>query len=297
MKQLENEDEYMGKGEILIYRALDKADFQIEVRIEDETVWLNRHQISILFERDVKTIGKHIANVLREELQSVQVVANFATTAADGKVYKVEYYNLDMIISVGYRVKSQRGIQFRIWANRVLKEYLLKGYVVNQRFERIENDLYHLKKKVDKFDFHLRTNLPPHEGIFYDGQIFDAHQFVSGLIKSAERSVSLIDNFIDESVLVLLSKRKTGVAATIYTPGVSEQLKLDIGRFNAQYPEIKVRKFSKSHDRFLILDEKDVYHIGASLKDLGKKWFAFSKIELDAKEMIGKLEKIREIFA
>jgi hypothetical protein len=281
----------MEQGEIIIYRALDNTDFQIEVRVEDETVWLNRNQIALLFDRDVKTIGKHIANVLKEELQSVQVVANFATTAADGKVYQVEYYNLDMIISLGYRVKSQRGIQFRFWANKVLKEYLLRGYIVNQRFERIENDLYHLKRKVDKFDFQLRTNLPPQEGVFYDGQIFDAHHFVSGLIKSAKKSIILIDNYIDESVLILLSKRNPHAVAAIYTDTISKQLKLDITRFNEQYPKIELKRFNKSHDRFLIIDKEKVYHIGASLKDLGKKWFAFSKIGLDAKEMIEKLEE------
>jgi hypothetical protein len=280
----------MKRGEIIIYNAIDKAELQIEVRIEDDSVWLSRNQIASLFDRDVKTIGKHIANVLKEELQSFPVVAKFATTASDGKVYQVDYYNLDMIISVGYRVKSQRGIIFRIWANKVLKEYLLKGHVVNQRFERIENEVSQLKTRVDEFDFQIRTNLPPNEGIFYDGQIFDAHIFVAGLIKSAMKSVILIDNYVDESVLILLSKRQTRVEAVIYTADISAQLKLDIKKFNAQYPKIEVKKFNKTHDRFLIIDHQTVYHIGASLKDLGKKWFAFSKIGLDANEMIDKLE-------
>ena len=279
----------MEQGEIVIYRAFDNTDFQIEVRVEDETVWLNRNQIAILFDRDVKTIGKHIANVLKEELRSFSVVANFATTASDGKVYQVEHYSLDMIISVGYRVKSQRGIQFRIWANKVLKEYLLKGYVINHRLERIENDVFYLKKKVDDIDFIINTNLPPNEGIFYDGQIFDAYKFVSELVKSAKKSIVLIDNYVDESVLTLLSKRNTSVEATIYTATISAQLKLDLQKFNAQYPIIYIKTFTKSHDRFLIIDNATVYHIGASLKDLGKKWFAFSKIELDAMEMIKKL--------
>lgn len=281
----------MQQGEIVIFKALDNAEFQIEVRVEDETVWLNRHQISLLFDRDVKTIGKHIANVLREELQSVSVVAIYATTASDGKVYQVEFYNLDMIISVGYRVKSQRGIQFRIWANKVLKEYLLKGHAVNNRLERIENDVYQLKNKVDEIDFQINTNLPPHEGIFYDGQIFDAYLFVSDIIKSATKSIILIDNYIDDSVLMLMSKRNSSVVATIYTANVSEQLKLDLKKFKAQYPEVKVKTFTKSHDRFLIIDNETVYHIGASLKDLGKKWFAFSKIELDALEILNKLNE------
>lgn len=284
----------MEQGEIVIYKAIDNAEFQIEVRVENETVWLNRNQIADLFDRDVKTIGKHIANALKEELHSISVVAKFATTASDGKVYQVEYYNLDLIISVGYRVKSERGIQFRIWANKVLKEYLLKGYAATQRFERIENDVNYLKRKVDEFDFRIKTNLPAHEGVFYDGQIFDAHLFVSNLIKTADQSIILIDNYIDEDVLLLLSKRKANVNATVYSANISRQLELDLKRFNAQYPKIEIKRFSKAHDRFLIIDQKIVYHIGASLKDLGKKWFAFSKIGLDAREMIAKIERAKQ---
>jgi len=279
----------MEKAEIVIYKELGNTDFQIEVRVENETVWLNRQQIALLFDRDIKAIGKHIANVLKEELSSLSVIAKFATTATDGKVYKVEYYNLDMIISVGYRVKSQRGIQFRIWANSVLKEYLLKGYVGNHRLEKIENNVYSLNKRVDEFEFQLKTNLPPTEGIFFEGQIFDAYQFASDIIKSATKSIVLVDNYVDESVLTLLSKRKSKVTATRYTASVTNQLKLDLKRFNAQYPTVEVKTFTKSHDRFLIVDHATVYHIGASLKDLGKKWFAFSKIKLNALEIINKL--------
>ncbi|HBX53550.1 MAG: DNA-binding protein [Bacteroidetes bacterium RIFOXYB2_FULL_35_7] len=279
----------MNQGEIILYQPVGQPDFQIEVRIEDETVWLNRLQIAELFDRDVKTIGKHITNALREELQSISVVANFAITASDGKTYKVEHFNLDMILSIGYRVKSQRGVQFRIWANKVLKEYLLKGYVIHQRIENLEDDVFLLKKKVEEFDIHIKTSLPPHEGIFFDGQIFDAYAFVSKIVKSAKKSIILIDNYIDESVLTLLSKRSKNVTATIYTTNISKQLHLDLLRFNAQYPTLEIKIFSKSHDRFLIIDEKIIYHIGASLKDLGKKWFAFSKIELDAKEIMAKL--------
>ncbi|SHE69783.1 Virulence protein RhuM family protein [Mariniphaga anaerophila] len=280
-------------GEIVIYKETDHADFQLDVRVDGETVWLNRHQIALLFNRDIKTIGKHVSNALKEELQDIAVVAKFATTASDGKVYQVEHYNLDMIISIGYRVKSKRGIQFRIWANRILKEYLLKGYTTNQRIERIESDVHQLKRKVDEFDFHIRTNLPPSEGIFFDGQIFDAHKFVSELIKSATRSIVLIDNYIDESVFILLSKKSPDVCVNIYTANISEQLKLDSKRFNAQYPPIVVHKFNKAHDRFLIIDQTTVYHIGASLKDLGKKWFAFSKIKLDAQQILAKLEQTK----
>jgi len=276
-------------GEIIIYQPEDKKNIQLEVKVEGESVWLNRQQLAILFDRDVKTIGKHISNALKEELESIPVVAKFATTAADGKIYQIEYYNLDMIISVGYRVKSKRGIQFRIWANKVLKEYLLRGYAFNQRVQRIEEDVLYLKSKVDEIDFQVHTNLPPDEGIFYDGQIFDAWKFASELVKSAKTSIVLIDNYIDESVLILLSKRKSNVDATIYTASVSEQLKLDLKRHNSQYPTINVKLFTKSHDRFMIIDCGTIYHLGASLKDLGKKWFAFSKINLDAKEMLKKL--------
>lgn len=289
----------MKKAEIVIYKESDSPDFQIEVRVEDETVWLNRQQMSLLFNRDIKTIGKHILNALQEELRSISVVAKFATTATDGKIYQVEYYNLEMIISVGYRVKSDRGIQFRIWANKIIKEYLLRGYAVNQRFERIEGDLFYLKKKVDEFDFHINTNLPPKQGIFFDGQIFDAWQFVSQLIKQANQNIILIDNYLDETVLALLGKRKDGVSATVYTSKISRQFEADLQKHNLQYDPVIVKTFSKSHDRFLIIDEETIYHIGASLKDLGKKpvvsevepWFAFSKINLNPKDIINKLNE------
>jgi hypothetical protein len=275
----------MEKAEIIIYKESD-SDFQIEVRLEDETVWLNRQQLSDLFNRDIKTIGKHINNALREELKSIPVVAKFATTASDGKTYQVEHYNLDMILSVGYRVKSQRGILFRRWANTVLKEYLLKGHVYDHRFEKIEKKLF---EHDQKFDLIINTGLKPNEGIFFDGQIFDAWHFVSGLIREAKNSIVLIDNYIDESVLHLFAKRGTAVKVTIYSAVISKQLETDVVKYNQQYQPIELKTFSKSHDRFLIIDQKDVYHIGASLKDLGKRWFAFSKINLNPDDIINRL--------
>jgi hypothetical protein len=199
---------------------------------------------------------------------------------------KITYYNLDVIISVGYRVKSKRGTQFRIWANKILKDYLLKGYVINQRVDKIERKLL---EHDQKFDFIINTRIKPTEGIFYDGQIFDAWQFVSGLIKEAKESIVLIDNYIDETTLALLSKRQPNSTAVIYTPKVTKQLEVDIKKHNTQYSPITIKQFTKAHDRFLIIDSKTVYHIGASLKDLGKKWFAFSRINLDAKEMLSKI--------
>ncbi len=281
----------MEQGEIVIYKSIDTTDFQLEVMVEDESVWLTQAQMSELFQTTRNNITLHISNIFKEtELDEFSVCKDSLLTAKDGKKYKTKIYNLDVIISVGYRVKSLRGTQFRIWANKVLKEYLLKGYATNHRIERIENEVYTLKKKVDEFDFQLNTHLLPNEGIFYDGQIFDAYKFVIDIVQTALSSIMLIDNYIDQSVLLLLAKRSKGVEVEIYTNEISEQLKLDIKRFNAQYPRIEVIKFTKSHDRFIIIDKKTVYHIGASLKDLGKKWFAFSKIELDAIEMIHKLK-------
>ena len=274
-----------GKGEIVVYQPDEVT--RLEVKVEDETVWLNRSQLALLFGRDVKTIGKHINNALREELRDIAVVANFATTAADGKVYSVAYYNLDMILSVGYRVKSSRGIRFRRWANRVLKEYLLKGYSLNQRLKNMEDRFdrrmseyeRRLYENEHKIDFFVRTSLPPVEGIFYDGQIFDAYVFVTDLIRLARQSIVLIDNYIDESVLLMLSKRQTGVTAEIRSGRLTETLKQDLAKHNSQYPPITVIQNKNIHDRFLIVDA-DVYHIGASLKDLGRKLFAFSKMNI-----------------
>ena len=274
------------KNEIVLYQP-DEA-VRIEVRMDGETVWLNRHQMATLFGRDVKTIGKHISNALSEELAEISVVANFATTASNGKTYNMEYYNLDMILSIGYRVKSRQGILFRQWANKVLKEYLLNGHAVNQRIERLEHRVTETENKID---FFVRTSLPPVEGIFYDGQIFDAYKFVNDLIRSAKRRIVLIDNYVDDTVLQMLDKRREAVEATIYTKGVTAAFRLDVQRHNAQYRPVTVREFAHSHDRFLVVDD-EVYHIGASIKDLGKKWFAFCKMELLAEELLRRVETI-----
>ncbi|MDR2699097.1 MAG: virulence RhuM family protein [Candidatus Methanoplasma sp.] len=274
---------HIEKGEIVLYRP--DESLKLEVRLENETVWLNRQQMSVLFGRDVKTIGKHINNALNEELLGFSAVAKFATTAADGKVYQTEYFSLDAVLSVGYRVKSQRGIQFRMWSNRVLKEYTLKGYAADRRFERIEGRMAEAEKKID---FFVRTSLPPVQGVFFEGQIFDAYVFVSDLIKSAKASVVLIDNYPDETVLLLLSKRPPGVTAEIYTKQISPQLKLDTEKHNAQYEPIIVHASDRFHDRFLIIDDT-VYHLGSSFKDLGKKMFAFSKMEMNSAEIMNGL--------
>ena len=275
----------MDEKTIITYQS-ESTSNQIEVRIEDETVWLNRNQMAILFDRDIKTIGKHINNALKEELSTISVVANFATTAKDGKVYQVAYYNLDMILSVGYRVKSTKGVEFRKWSSAILKSYLLKGYALQHRVEAIEKRVFEHDFKIEQL---LHANLPIQQGIFFEGQLFDAYVFVSDLVKSAKKSIVLIDNYVDETVLLLLSKRNDTVKATIYTEKITPQFQLDINKHNAQYEPVGVQIEKKSHDRFLIIDENQVYHLGASVKDLGKKWFAFSRLHINANSILSRL--------
>ena len=281
------------KSEIVIY---NDGELELNVSVENETVWLNRNQISELFGRDVKTIGKHISNVFNDgELEKFSVVAKFATTATDGKIYNVEYYNLDVIISVGYRVKSQKGVRFRQWATSVLKSYIQNGYAINsekitnQRFKELENEVMLLKSKVENISNRLEsTTLKEKQGILFDGQIYDAYAFVNDLLRSAKSEVVLIDNYIDDDVFTLFSKYQN-LKIKIYTQSISKQLRLDYQKYNSQYKNIELLEFKKAHDRFLIIDNIEIYHIGASLKDLGKKWFAFSKFEMGALEIIEKL--------
>ena len=290
------------KNEIILYRPDELAE-HIEVRLDEETVWLNRQQIAVLFGRDVKTIGKHINNVFLEgELQHQVVgaknahttqfgatVANFATVQNEGGRMverQVEYYNLDVIISVGYRVKSKQGTQFRIWANKILKDYLLKGYAINNRMNRIEDNMQALTNKVNEIDLQINTHLIPTQGVFFDGQVFDAYELASKIICSAKQSIVLIDNYIDETTLTHLAKKKKNVKVLLLTKNINEQLNLDIQKANEQYGNFEAKQFIQSHDRFLIIDGNEVYHLGASLKDLGRKWFAFSKMDKNSVENI-----------
>lgn len=277
------------QGEIILYQPDESV--RMEVRIEDETVWLTQAQIAELFETKRQAITKHLKNIFQSgELNENSVCSILELTASDGKSYKTKTYNLDAIISVGYRVNSKNATLFRRWASQVLKDYLLKGHVINQRISNLEQRVdakflsydTQLTRLNEKVDFFVRTSLPPVEGIFFDGQIFDAYAFATNLIKSAKNSLILIDNYIDENTLLMLSKRTTGVDATIYTQRITPQLQLDLTRHNNQYPPINIRTYRQAHDRFLIIDRSDVYHIGASLKDLGKKLFAFSKMDIPA---------------
>lgn len=274
MKRIEPEEMnyHSDNGEIVLYQDSDSPNFQIEVRVENDTIWLTQIQIVTFFSTSKANVSEHIKQIYQsKELEPEATVRKFRTVQTEGNRIvsrNIDYYNLEMIISIGYRVNSIRGTQFRIWANRVLKDYLLKGYVISHRIDRIEKKL---SEHDQKFDLLIKTNLVPNEGIFYDGQIFDAYQFVSGIIKSAKESIVLIDNYVDESVLTMLSKRNSNVTATIYTSSISKQLKLDLKLFNKQYSTVEVKNFTKSHDRFLIIDNATIYHIGDSLKDLGKK--------------------------
>ena len=275
----------MEQGEIILYQP--DETIKLEVKMEDETVWLTQAQIVELFQSSKANISEHIKNIYeQEELEESSTVRDFRTVRQEGKrhvVRNLTYYNLDAIISIGFRVNSKRGIQFRQWANKVLKEYLLKGYSINRRLSELEKTV---ALHSEKIDFFVRTSLPPVEGIFYDGQIFDAYKFATDLIKSAKTSLVLIDNYVDESVLLMLSKRNPGVSATVYTQRITPQLQLDLDKHNDQYPPINIRTYRNSHDRFLIVDDKEVYHIGASLKDLGKKMFAFSRLSIPAKMIL-----------
>ena len=269
----------MEQGEIILYQP-DEA-VKLEVRLEDETVWLTQEQIADLFGTKRPAITKHLNNIYKSgELDIDSTCSILEHMGNDGKQrYTTKYYNLDAILSIGYRVNSKNATLFRKWANSVLKDYLLKGYSINKRLSELERTV---AQHTEKIDFFVRTALPPVEGIFYNGQIFDAYKFATDLVKSARRSIVLIDNYVDDTVLLMLSKRSVGVSATIYTQRITQQLQLDLDRHNSQYPPIDIRTYRDSHDRFLIVDETDVYHIGASLKDLGKKMFAFSKLDIPA---------------
>lgn len=283
------------KNEIILYQSGELAE-HIEVRLDEDTVWLTQAQMAILFGHTKQNVSLHINNCFKEgELDKLATVKDSLTVQMEGtrKVQrKIEYYNLDVIISVGYRVKSKQGTQFRIWATNVLRDYLLKGYALNQRMDRIENNYEKLNTEVKKISLQLHTQELPNQGIFFDGQIFDAYTFASNLIKKAKTEIILIDNYIDENTLTHLSKKNQSVKVQLLTKSISKILVLDIKKANEQFAHFEVKELKTSHDRFLIIDQKELYHLGASLKDLGKKWFAFSKLDGTILEMM--LEQIKK---
>lgn len=280
------------QGEVIFYQP--DNTMRLEVRLEDETVWLTQQQMVTLFQSSKANVSEHIRNIYDQgELEQEATVRNFRTVRKEGNRMvnrTLTYYNLDAIISVGFRVNTKRGIMFRQWANRTLKEYLLRGYAFhqqmiamqrqidvrleeqNERLSAVEN---HLHEHDQKFDMIVKTPELPNEGVFFDGQIFDAFKLVMQLIKSAEHRIILIDNYINEDILTMFDQRANGVTACIYTARIDSAMQLAIQRHDAQYDPIPVNVFRMSHDRWLIIDDK-VYHFGASLKDLGKKWFGVS---------------------
>jgi hypothetical protein len=282
------------KNEIILYHPDDVAE-HIEVRLEDETVWLTQAQMAKLFEQTKQNISLHINNCFKEkELEANSVVKESLTTAKDGKKYNTKFYNLDVIISVGYRVKSKQGTQFRMWATRILKDYLLKGYALNNRMNRLEDSFESIKSKVDQIDLQIKTHLIPAYGIFFNGQIFDAYTLASRIIRTAKNEIILIDNYIDENTITHLSKKAEKVKVLLLTKTISKQLALDVKKANEQYGNFEAKELTTSHDRFLIIDRNELYHIGASLKDLGKKWFAFSKMDSLAKLVLNQLNQGQE---
>ena len=284
------------KNEIVVYQP--NETLRLEVMLEDRTVWLNQAQLSDLFGVTVPTINYHVKEIFATgELQAGATIRKILIVRKEGKrrvQRPVDFYNLDMIISVGYRVNSIRGVQFRQWATRVLTDHLLRGYTVNSRLNQLEDRvdrrlLEHgrrLEKLESKVDFFVQTSQPPVQGVFYDGQVFDAHVFAAKHILTAKKSILLIDSWVDIVTLELLAKKANGVMVEIVSSPRGNKLKVsDVAAFNAQYGGLSVRMSENFHDRFLIIDNTELYLIGASLKDLGRKCFAFTK--LDAGEIPG----------
>jgi hypothetical protein len=287
-------------SDLVIY---NDGELELNVSVDGETIWLTQKQIAELFEVTIATINEHIKNIFADcELGMDSTIRNFLIVRQEGKrtvKRNIEHYNLDVIISVGYRVNSLRATRFRQWATSVLKNYMLDGYVINgekltnQRFKELENDVIALKSKVENILNKLEDKtIQPKQGIFFDGQIFDAYLFASGLVKKAKNSIILIDNYCNETTLLILGKCGAKVKVTILTKNITKELKIDLQKHNAQYTKIEAKEFASSHDRFLILDGVEIYHIGASLKDLGKKWFAFSLLEA---ESFGLMERVKKL--
>jgi len=276
-------------NQVIIY---NNGEIDLKVSVENDTVWLTQKDIALLFEKERSVITKHIKNIFKDK--EVDEKSNVQILHISNSDKPVKFYSLDIVLAVGYRTNSAKAIQFRKWATKILKEYIYKGYVINsekityKRFKELEKDVNLLKQKVKLLE---QQKLEPKQGIFYDGQIFDAHKFVSDLIRKADKNIILIDNYVDDSILTLFSKRKKGVFVTIYTKKITKQLQLDLKKFNSQYEPIQIEEFDKSHDRFLIIDKKEIYHVGASLKDLGKKWFAFSRLDINNLNILSRLGK------
>ncbi|MDX4038456.1 RhuM family protein [Aliarcobacter skirrowii] len=271
------------------------GELELKVSVNSETIWLTQLQMSQLFDTSTDNVGLHLKNIyLEKELDENSTTEFFSVVRKEGNRLvkrELKHYNLDVIICVGYRVSSLRATKFRQWATSVLKNYIQNGYAINnhkiteQRLFALENDMQFIKSKIKNNSFEFNQN------IFFDGQIYDAYSFVNDLIKLAKSEIVLIDNYIDDTVFTLFSKY-SNINFTIYTSTISKQLKLDFEKYSKQYKNISLKTFKSSHDRFLIIDKKEIYHLGASLKDLGKKWFAFSKMSLNSLNLDDILNKL-----
>ncbi|MFA9240218.1 MAG: RhuM family protein [Candidatus Paceibacteria bacterium] len=276
---------------IIVY---NDGELELKVSVENETIWLTQTQLCNIFEKDQSVISRHINNIFKDN--EVDEKSNMQKIHIANSDKPVSFYSLDIILAVGYRTNSSKAIKFRQWATSILKNYIQNGYVINgekitnERFLSLENEVINLKSKVENISNSLENNsLKPKQGIFYDGQVFDAYVFVNDLLKSAVEEVILIDNYIDESVFTLFSKY-SNIKIQIYTANITKQLKLDFEKYQTQYQNIELKEFKNSHDRFLIIDKKELFHMGASLKDLGKKWFAFSKFEMQNLKILERLK-------
>ena len=275
----------MNKYEIVKF-VDDEVKLDVNISPLEKTIWINIEQISVLFERDRSVISKHIKNIFLEgELLEESVCAFFAHTANDGKIYNVKYYNLDVVISVGYRVKSKRGVLFRQWASNIIQEYLIKGYAINEERALVTNENYvRLINKVESLDErvnNIEKEYKPKEfknsQLFFDGEIYDAYTLIQSLFESAHTEIIIIDNYIDRTILDRLVVKNSNVQVVIYTSINSRLLGRDIDAFNKQYGSLDVRYTTNVHDRYIIIDQRKLYHLGHSIKDLGKKIFSISE--------------------
>ena len=263
--------------DIIVY---ENGELELKVSLNSETIWLSTNDMASLFSVKRPAIVKHIKNIYNSfELKESSSCSILEQVAKDGKLRKINYYNLDIIISVGYRVNSLQATKFRQWATRVLKSYISDGYVINS--EKItQKRLLHLENDMKDIKLHIKNNtLELNQGIFYNGQIYDAYIFLNDILKSANISIILIDNYINDTVLTIFSKYPK-LKFKIITSNISKQLKLDIDKYNSQYNNLEISINKTYHDRFIIIDDNELYHLGASLKDLGKKVFAFNKMDI-----------------
>lgn len=272
-------------NDVVIYHPTE--NISLEVRVADDTVWLTQAQMAVLFGVKENTVTYHIKEIYRiQELEMAATTRKIRVVRQEGKRNvnrTIDFYNLDMILSIGYRVNTVCGIHFRHWASKVLKEYMFRGYALNPHLVHIEQRLAGHDSQISainhRIDSMVQTALPPKAGLFFNGETFDAYVFVANLIRKAKSCIKLVDNYIDETVLMLLSKRLPNVTATIYTERVTPQLQTDLNVYNTQYPYINLKTIQRVHDRFLIIDNSELYHFGSSFKDLGKRLFMVSRIE------------------